>query len=628
MPGPATTFFPKRRRVRERRGTTAARRPFAPETLESRALLTTLAWSAGPSLPEPRTDAAAIVTLDNAVRLLGGNAGAATDAPVLGSGATAWTLGFNTDTPRNDLGAVFTGSKILLYGGGVGTEGISEVLDYDLSQGDSQDLSKMNSIRYDHGYAVDNLGRAYAMGGVGVLGNGEIWDSVERYDVVNDAWSNVASLPQPLHGMSTVGDGNGHLLVFGGSNAVDDSGIQSTTYSYDVATDSWSSLANMPMGTRDSAAVLGDNGLVYVLGGVSSSGATDAVQVYDLTTNSWTSETNLPTPLYSHAAVYDRQGHIVVAGGFDASGPTAAVYTTQRLDIPDVAPVLTSSPRTTGSLDQLYTYDVNATGNPTPTYSLLTAPDGMNIDATSGLISWQPIDGQVGVHPVTVRASNRAGDVDQTFDITVVSDTIAPTTPANFAFTAATETSVSFAWDASVDAVGVDHYELATASYEGPRFGKRWVYTVINSLTETSVTVNGLPSLFTEDYAVRAVDAAGNVSTWSPRVFATTLSAPTLNFAYGTQTSGTISTPAKAPLQFQLSSSANPTATYSLVTGPSAMTVDGTSGVVQWTPDVADIGLHDVTFRASNSVGDADLIVTIDVVSDAPQLGIQYLSGG
>ncbi|MCA9246979.1 MAG: tandem-95 repeat protein [Planctomycetales bacterium] len=618
--------LPKRRKSPAQRRE-AMQWPAMVETLESREMLT-ISWSSGPDLPEPRTDAVAVVTSDSAVRLVGGNATAATDVPVLANGATAWTLGIGIDTQRNDLGAVSNGSTIYLFGGTGNNEGSDEVLNYDYRLGDSQDLAKMNTIRFDHGYAIES-GQAYALGGIGVQADNEIWDSVERYSAASDSWTDVAALPQALHGLSAHGDGAGHIFVFGGSTTIDDTGIQRNSYRYDVATDTWSTVAPMPIGTRDSAVAMDHDGLIYVIGGMTDSGATDAVQVYDPSTNSWSSETALPTASYSLSAVYGPGGKIVVAGGFDAAGTaTDTVYLTQDLTIADIAPTFTSSPQTSGSLDTYYTYDVNANGNPVPTYSLITAPTGMSIDATSGLISWQPVDGQVGVHSVVVQASNRAGSVEQAFDITVVADTIAPTTPANFTFDSATQTSVTFSWDASTDAVGVDHYEIALPAYVGPRFGKHWVYTVIDSTTATTWTREGLSPLTSEDYAVRAVDAAGNVSGWSPRVIAGTLAAPTISFSYGTQTTGTIQSPALTPITIQLHSTGNPAATYSIVSGPAAMTINATTGAVSWTPEVADVGLHDIVFRAENSEGSADLTVSIDVTSDAPQLSVQYGPGG
>ena len=607
-----------------------SRRPPLFETLEQKALLTTIAWSEGPALPAPRTDAVAIVTLDDRVRLVGGNAAVATDAPVLNSGALSWSLGFSTDTPRGDLGAVSTGSAVFLFGGTGDDEGSDEVLNYDYRQGDSQDVAKMNHLRFDHGYAADALGRVYAFGGIGVRADGEIWADAERYEPATDTWSPIAPLPQPLRGMTAMGDGQGHIFVFGGTNTLTDTGIQNTTYRYDIATNSWSVAGPMPLGTHDSAVTMGADGQIYVTGGVTATGPTDAVQQYDPATNAWSEQTSLPSPVYSHASAYDTAGRIIVAGGFDATGQaTSNVYVTQDLSIADVAPSITSAPVTSGSLDQPYTYHVRASGNPAPTYSLTTAPAGMTIDATTGLITWQPAAGQVGTHPVTIDVANRTGVVQQAFEISVVADTMAPTTPADFSVIDATDTSLTFNWSPATDGSGIDYYEIATANYEGPRFAKRWVYRVVQTVpaTELNATLTGLWPLEAHNYTIRAVDTAGLASSWSPRVFGKTLAAPTLSFQYGTQTTGTIEGRANFPLEIQLRSVANPAAEYSLVSGPVGMTVDASTGSVQWTPGVEHIGLQNATFRAANSVGSADLTIPIDVLADLPQLSVQYTSG-
>ncbi len=62
-------------------------------------------------------------------------------------------------------------------------------------------------------------------------------------------------------------------------------------------------------------------------------------------------------------------------------------------DVPDPklsAPTITSKPVTTAVMGQSYSYDVNATGVPVPTYALDEAPNGMTIDAATGLVSWVP----------------------------------------------------------------------------------------------------------------------------------------------------------------------------------------------------------------------------------------------
>lgn len=86
------------------------------------------------------------------------------------------------------------------------------------------------------------------------------------------------------------------------------------------------------------------------------------------------------------------------------------------INIPAI-PMITSTPVTEGTVGQPYTYDVDATGVPAPTYALLTYPAGMTINATSGLIEWTP--SAAGDYGVTVEAQNTAGADSQSFDIHV-----------------------------------------------------------------------------------------------------------------------------------------------------------------------------------------------------------------
>ena len=82
------------------------------------------------------------------------------------------------------------------------------------------------------------------------------------------------------------------------------------------------------------------------------------------------------------------------------------------------APSITSTAVTNGFLGELYSYDVNATGNPAPKYSLNTFPSGMTIDSLTGLIQWTP--DSTGNFNVTVKAANGVSpDTTQSFTITV-----------------------------------------------------------------------------------------------------------------------------------------------------------------------------------------------------------------
>ncbi|MCK4776327.1 MAG: hypothetical protein KAT30_16140, partial [Candidatus Krumholzibacteria bacterium] len=90
----------------------------------------------------------------------------------------------------------------------------------------------------------------------------------------------------------------------------------------------------------------------------------------------------------------------------------------------DTAPTITSTPETEATVLQLYTYDVNATGFPLPTYDLITHPAGMTIDSLTGVIEWTP--SAATSEPVTVEASNSIGTNTQSFTIIVTEPPVCP----------------------------------------------------------------------------------------------------------------------------------------------------------------------------------------------------------
>jgi hypothetical protein len=91
-------------------------------------------------------------------------------------------------------------------------------------------------------------------------------------------------------------------------------------------------------------------------------------------------------------------------------------------------PRITSTPVTTATAGQAYSYDVDATdpdSGDTLVYSLTIAPSGMSINPGSGLISWTP--GAAGSFDVAVEVSDgKGGTARQPFRVTVVPINAAP----------------------------------------------------------------------------------------------------------------------------------------------------------------------------------------------------------
>ena len=67
---------------------------------------------------------------------------------------------------------------------------------------------------------------------------------------------------------------------------------------------------------------------------------------------------------------------------------------------------------------------------------------------------------------------------------------------------------------------------------------------------------------------------------------------------------------------YQVSSTANPQATYSLTAAPAGMTIDPNTGLISWTP--TSLGSSSVTVQASNSVGQTSQTFPINVVLPTP----------
>ncbi len=134
------------------------------------------------------------------------------------------------------------------------------------------------------------------------------------------------------------------------------------------------------------------------------------------------------------------------------------------------APEITSEPIITATEDVEYVYDVEAEDVDLPgdvlTFSLITKPDNMTIDPTTGVIRWTPLEGELsgGVHVRVVDNGNPQLQDDQFFTITVTPVNDAPeitSTP----ITVATE-EVEYSYDA--DATDIEGDEMSWSLVKGP----------------------------------------------------------------------------------------------------------------------------------------------------------------
>ncbi len=108
----------------------------------------------------------------------------------------------------------------------------------------------------------------------------------------------------------------------------------------------------------------------------------------------------------------------------EESAPTNIVVDT-------VTASITSSPVTTATEGQPYSYQVTTDESGIGQFSLVTMPAGMSINPATGLITWTPADVGNSTNPVKVRLSDLAGNVvDQSFSVYVVPVNKAPVATA------------------------------------------------------------------------------------------------------------------------------------------------------------------------------------------------------
>ena len=293
-----------------------------------------------------------------------------------------------------------------------------------------------------------------------------------------------------------------------------------------------------------------------------------------------------------------------------------------------------STPVTTTVAGSPYRYQVRtstATANAAVVYSLTTAPQGMTIEAASGLISWTPSSaGTVRVGVRAALATNASINIAQQFGITVLPQS-AGQAMVRFLTTPPANANVGSQYVYSVRAFfGVDTRLAAV-----PRFSPAIQYSLVNApqgmiLDATAGTIRWIPTgTGTVRFSIRAVattvaDVAVNNATQDVEVRVSQVmpqffSQPSREAFVGVEyvyralatlpivqprpaTMGAITLPAILPGLAQM--------TYSLTTAPQGMTIEATSGVVRWTPTTTSASVR-VVIRAA-VVGNTTQTVTQD----------------
>ncbi|RNC69894.1 MAG: hypothetical protein ED859_07070 [Desulfuromonadales bacterium] len=257
------------------------------------------------------------------------------------------------------------------------------------------------------------------------------------------------------------------------------------------------------------------------------------------------------------------------------------------------APVIASSPVTTGYEDGYYYYAVSATdpNGDVLSYALTTKPSGMTINTKTGLIYWHPND--KGSYSVIVKVSDAAGlSATQSFKVTVVNkpDNNDPKITSTAITTASV--GVPYAYDVNATDSNGDtlYYRLKSAP-------SGMVIDVVSGLISWTPAATQTGS---QSVSVEVVDIKGGQTSQSFTIKVSTSatnSPPTFT-----------STPVTSAVRYQTYQYAvkatdpnGDSITYSLSSRPSGMSIDSSTGVITWKP--YSTGSYSVSVKATDSKG-------------------------
>lgn len=297
----------------------------------------------------------------------------------------------------------------------------------------------------------------------------------------------------------------------------------------------------------------------------------------------------LDTPYYYVVSALGRNGAEICRSRQISATPTA-----RRLDPANRAPVISSVPVTAATEGTPYRYDVNATDpdtRDTVTYSLSVAPVGMTIDAVSGLISWTPVNAQVGQHAVTVQASDIQGAfTNQSFVITVANSNQQPAIVSQ-PVTTATE---NVAYRYLVQAVDPDLGDQLTFALVSAPAGM-----IINSQSgEISWTPTG-SQVGNQAVEVQVADAAGAIAL---QTFVVVVAGQ--NVAPSITSTPVVVASTGQEYRYDVDAAdpdAGDTLTFALGAFPDGMVIDTATGLIAWTPTPAQVGTHAITVVVSDN---------------------------
>lgn len=297
------------------------------------------------------------------------------------------------------------------------------------------------------------------------------------------------------------------------------------------------------------------------------------------------------------------------------NNPTASLALTIDVTAVNDTPIISSTPDTEATEDETYTYNVLVSDEDDTSFSfsLLSKPDGMVIDANSGVLTWLPVNGQTTSGTVIVQVSDNDPVDEQTatqnFTINVTAVNDAPV----FTSTAVSSVAEDDAYVYNVVAVDEENDDLNFAMVNGPGF------LVMDP--ETGV-LSGTPVV--GDVGVHSIEISVSDGSLSQSQ-SFDLTVTNVNDAPVITSSQNTTAQENVDYQYTLVATDEEleTLTYSLVNGPEGMVINSESGEVNWLPPAASENyMVNVEFSVSDgtSFTAQSFDISVSVLNDAPEI--------
>ncbi|MBU0758243.1 MAG: PGF-pre-PGF domain-containing protein [Nanoarchaeota archaeon] len=299
-----------------------------------------------------------------------------------------------------------------------------------------------------------------------------------------------------------------------------------------------------------------------------------------------------------------------VSENFSIQGSVHNFNLVLDLDVPNIAPAINSAPVIHAIEDEQYLYDVEATdaNDDTIIYGLVDYPENMTIDSETGLIQWMPVNSEVGEHSIGIVASDGELQTSQNYSLTVINVNDKPIIISQPLVVA--EIGESYTYD--IDATDEDGDVLAYYLSVNP---------VDMTIDEDTGLIGWMPDLIhIGENPVSVIVSDGFLV--DEQNFTIVVNAQqNRNPVIASSPLGNVSQDSLYFYDVEATDPDGDVLLYHMIEGPVGMAIDESTGLLQWVPEDADVGIHYVRLQVLDGKGgsaEQDFYLMVFDTNDAP----------